>query len=155
MPVTTAAGTIISISAATPATFDAAGYTASPMVFTPIGEITDGGEHGREYSEVTHTPLAKRGTQKFKGSFNEGTKQLALAIDDDDAGQLLAEAALDSDDNYSFEIRYPSGRRDYFQAKVMSFKTSTPGTDSVVAGTISLSITTNSDGIGVVKVPAP
>ena len=154
MPVQTAAGTRISISAAIPATFDAAGYTASAVVFTPIGEIVDGGEHGREYAEVTHLPLSTRGVRKFKGSFNEGSKNLALALDEDDAGQQMLKAARDDDNDYSFEVRYPDGDRDFFQAKVMSFRKATPGADSVVSATCTLAITASNTGIGVVEVPA-
>lgn len=152
MAVTTAAGTTIGISAAIPASFDETGYEA--LTFTDIGEITDGGSHGRTYAEVTHNPLGTRGTQKHKGSFNEGNKTLQLAIDPKDAGQVLANEALDSDDNFSFSVAYPGGDIDYFQAKVMSFTTTTATVDSMREGTIELSITTNKEGVGIVKVIA-
>src|SRR5690349_17674210 len=96
--VQTVAGTSLGISAQTPATFDAAGYAA--LTFAEIGEVTDGGSHGRTYAEVTHQPIRTRGTQKFKGSFNEGTKTLQLAIDDDDPGQIIAREAVLSDNDY-------------------------------------------------------
>src|SRR5258706_15975839 len=102
--VETVAGTLISISAAQPATFNVAGYAA--LSWTGIAEITDGGDHGREYAVVTHMPIASRGVQKFKGSFNEGSKSLQLALDNDDAGQVLAKAALLSDNDYSFKVAY-------------------------------------------------
>ena len=152
MAVQTAAGTTIGIVAGPPATFDAAGYTA--LVFATIGEITDGGQHGRTYAEVTHNPVATRGTQKFKGSFNEGNKTLQLALDDEDTGQIAAKAALNSDANFSFKVEYPDGAIDYFQAKVMAFTKSTSGVDTVVSGTIELSITTTKTGIGIIEVPA-
>jgi hypothetical protein len=152
MAVQTAAGTTIGISAATPATFDATGYTA--LNFTTIGEITDGGTHGRVYAEVPHNPIGSRGTQKLKGSFNEGNKTLQLALDYDDDGQSLAKVALDDDDDYSFAVTYPDGSIDYFQAKVMSFTKTVSTVDSIVAATIELSITTNSAGVGIVEVSA-
>lgn len=62
------------------------------------------------------------GTQKFKGSFNEGQKTLQLALDEDDAGQILLKAALNSDDDYSFQVEYQGGGIDYFQAKVVSWQ---------------------------------
>ena len=71
MTVRTSAGTTLKVSASAPATFDKAGYSA--LTFTAVGEITDLGEFGREYALVTHNPVGTRGTQKFKGSFNEGT----------------------------------------------------------------------------------
>lgn len=152
MAIGTVAGTIISISAAAPATFNEAGYEA--LTWSAIGEITDGGEHGREYAEVLHNPIATRGTQKFKGSFNEGTKTVVAALDDDDAGQVIVKAALNDDDNASFKVLYPDGSADYFQAKVMSYKKGTGTVDTMRTATMNLSITTTSTGIGIVEVPA-
>lgn len=149
MAVSTVAGTTIGIVAGAPATFDAAGYGA--LEFKKIGEVTDGGSHGRVYAEVTHNPIDTRGTQKFKGSFNEGNKTLQLGVDRDDEGQIVAKEALKSDDDYSFEVRYPGGDIDYFQAKVMSFVINASTVDSVIAGTIELSITTNKEGVGIIE----
>lgn len=153
--VETVAGTRIYISATTPETFDQAGYESTDIVFAEIGEITDGGEHGREYALVTHQPIATRGVQKYKGSFNEGTKTLQLALDRDDAGQVIVKAALASDNDYSFKVAYQGGDIDYFQAKVMSFKKATSGVDSIRSATITLEITSSSAGVGVVEVTAP
>lgn len=152
MSVSTVAGTTISIVAGAPATFDDAGYKA--LAFKKIGEVTDGGSHGRTYAEVTHNPIDTRGTQKFKGSFNEGNKTLQLGVDRDDEGQIVAREALKSDDDFSFKVEYPTGDIDYFQAKVMSFVTNASTVDSVIAGTIELSITTNKAGVGIIEASA-
>jgi hypothetical protein len=149
MTVKTAAGLTIGISASQPATFNEAGYEA--LNFVLIGEITDGGTHGRSYAEVTHNPIASRGTQKFKGSFNEGNKTLQLGLDSDDAGQILLKAALLSDNDYSFEVVYPGGDIDWFQAKVMSYEKANPSVDSIVTATVTLAITTNAAGVGIVE----
>jgi hypothetical protein len=152
--VETVAGTIISISATTPATFDQAGYTGSGMNFDAgvIGEITDAGDSGREYALVTHMPIASRGRQIFKGSFSEGGRTFQLAVDNDDAGQVIAKAALLSDNNYSFKIAHQGGDVSYFQAKVMSYKTAVSGVDTIRSATMQVEITTNSAGVGVVEV---
>ncbi len=155
MAVQTFAGTTIGMSAAKPATFDEDGYTAASMVYSSIGEITDAGEHGRTYAEVEHKPIGTRGTQQFKGSFNEGNKTLQLGLDKDDAGQILAKTALDDDADYSFEVKYPDGSADYFQAKVMAFKKTTGSVDTILAGSIEISITTSKSGVGIVEVDAP
>lgn len=152
MTVQTAAGTRIAISANTPPTYDSTGYASSNMAWTTIGEITDGGEHGREFALVTHMPIGSRGVQKFKGSYNEGTKTLQLGLDRDDAGQIICKTARESDANYSFRVTYPDGDVDYFQAKVMSFKSATTSVDSIVSATMVVEITTNSDGVGIVEV---
>lgn len=145
----TVAGVTIGLTASQPATYDVAGYAA--LTFTALGEITDGGEHGRTYNLVTSNPIASRGTEKYKGSFNEGTKTIVVDLDSDDAGQILAKTALNSDDDYSFEVAYPNGDKDYFQAKVMSFRKATGGVDSMITATIDLEITTNSAGVGIVE----
>lgn len=152
--VETVAGTIIYICAEHPNTFDAAGYAGTGMNWTAIGEVTDGGEHGREYALVTHMPIASRGVQKFKGSFNEGAKTLQLGLDQDDAGQVIALAALTSDEDYSFKVGYQGGDIDYFQAKVMSFKRATAGVDTIRSASMTIEITTNSAGVGIVSTVA-
>lgn len=147
----TAAGTTIAISATQPATFDAAGYEGSGMNWVAIGEITDGGTHGRKYAEVTHKPIGSRGVQKFKGSFDIGQKTIQMGLDMTDAGQVIARAASLSDNDYYFKVSYPSGKYDYFSAKVMSFEKATSNVDSIVSATMMLSLTSNSAGVGIVE----
>lgn len=149
MTVRTSAGSTLKISASAPATFNAAGYSA--LVFTSVGEITDLGEFGREFTLVTHNPVGSRGTQKFKGSFNEGTMNLSLGLDTDDAGQVLMKAGSLSDAAYSFEVTTQNGDSYYFQAMVMSFKVGVGSVDSITTATCTLEITTSADGIGVVE----
>lgn len=154
MTVYTSAGTTLTISADAPATFDASGYqavfTASPGPAV-VGEITDLGEFGREYALVTHMPVGSRGTQKFKGSFNAGTMSLTLGLDTDDAGQVLMKTAMLADDDYSFMVTTQNGDKYYFQAKVMSWRVSVSGVDSITTATANLEITTTSAGVGIVE----
>lgn len=149
MAIGTVAGTVVSISAGTPATFNVTGYEA--LTFTTIGNIEDGGEHGREYAEVTFNPIDTRGTRKYKGSFNEGSKTLSIAYDAGDAGMVLLKAALDSDDDYSFKVAYPGGDIDYFQAKVLTLTKATGGVDTMRMASVTLSITTSDGGVGIVE----
>jgi len=154
MTVRTSAGTTLRVTSSAPSTFDASGYntlfTASPVPAL-VGEITDLGEFGREYALVTHNPVGTRGTQKFKGSFNEGTMTLSLGLDTDDAGQIIMKAASISDNNYSFQVTTQNGDKYYFQAKVMSWKVGVGGVDSITTATCTLELTTNSAGVGVVE----
>lgn len=145
----TVAGTIISVSAVLPATNNIAGYTA--LTFTPIGNIEDGGEHGREYAEVTFNPIDTRGTQKYKGSFNEGSKTLSIGYNSDDAGMIILKTALTSDNDYSFKVAYPNGDIDFFRAKVMTLTKATGSVDSIFMASVTLAITTDSAGIGIVE----
>lgn len=154
MTVRTSAGTTLKVTASAPATFNSAGYTtlftASPVPAT-VGEITDLGEFGREFALVTHNPVGTRGTQKFKGSFNEGTMTLSLGLDTDDAGQIIMKAASLSDADYSFMVTTQNGDKYFFQAKVMSFKVAVGSVDSITTATCALEISTNSAGVGIVE----
>lgn len=152
MTVTTAAGTTLHISAGNPATYDGTGFAA--LTWTKVGEITSIGEYGREYTEVTHSPLDSRGTQKLKGGYNEGTLPLGMAADSDDAGQILMKTARGSDADYSFKITHQNGDIDYFRGKVYSYKKNPGEQNSVVAATTNIGITTNSAGQGIVEVLA-
>lgn len=149
MTAVTSAGTTLHISAGVPSTFDDTGYAA--LTYTAVGEVTDLGEFGREYNLVTHNPVGNRGTVKLKGSFNEGSMQVQLALDTDDAGQILAKTASRSDSNYAFKVTTQNGDKYYFQAKVMSFKVGVGGVDTVTSATMTLEITTSSTGVGIVE----
>lgn len=154
MTVRTSAGTTLKVTASAPATFDSSGYntlfTASPVPAT-VGEVTDLGEFGREYALVTHNPVGSRGTQKFKGSFNEGAMTLSLGLDTDDAGQIVMKAASLSDADYSFMVTTQNGDRYFFRAKVMSWKVGVGSVDSITTATCSLELSVNSAGVGVVE----
>ena len=104
---------------------------------------------------MTHNPVASRGTQKFKGSFNEGQMTLQIGLDTDDVGQIEMKAASTSDSNYSFEVALLNGDKYYFQAKVMSWKVGVGNVDSIVSATAVLELTTNSAGVGIVESLAP
>lgn len=149
MAVRTSAGTTISVSAATPATFDVAGYEA--LSFTDIGEVTDLGEFGREYALVTHNPVGSRGTVKKKGSFNEGSMAMSVGLDTDDAGQILLKAASSSDSDYSFKVVTQNTDTYYFQAQVMTFKVGVGSVDNITTAAITLELTSSSAGVGVIE----
>ena len=152
MTVRTSAGSTIKLSASAPATFDASGYNA--LSYTTVGEASDLGEFGREFALVTHMPVSTRGTQKFKGSFNEGSLTIQMGLDTDDSGQILAKAASMSDNAYSFLITTQNGDKYYFQARVMSFKVNIGGVDTITAATMMVEITTSATGVGIVEVLA-
>lgn len=154
MTVRTSAGTTLRVTASAPATFNSAGYntlfTTSPVPAL-VGEVTDLGEFGREYALVTHMPVGSRGTQKFKGSFNEGTITLSLGLDTDDAGQIIMKAASLSDNDYSFMVTTQNGDKYYFRAQIMSWKVGVGSVDSITTATATLEITTNAAGVGIVE----
>lgn len=139
MTVQTSAGTTLAISAGTPSTYDSSGFGA--LSWTTVGEVTDLGEYGRVYALVTHNPLASRATEKFKGSYNDGSISMQIAEDTSDAGQIIIDAAVDSDNNYAFRITAQDSDIDYFQAKVMSKTVSVGSVDQIRSSTVQVEIT--------------
>lgn len=136
--VRTSAGSKLLVTASRPVTYDAVGFQA--LAWTEVAEITDLGEFGREYNQVTHQPLSTRRVIKRKGSFNDGSITLPMARDASDAGQGILEDALDSDDSYSYCIELQDGARFYFTAQCMSYKTNVGGVDSITGRTAQLEI---------------
>ena len=147
--VRTVAGSTLSISAALPATEDAAGYVA--LTFTLIKEITSIGTIGRVYNQTTHQPIGARRVVKLRGSYDEGTLELAMA-DIEDPGQALLDAQIADqlDPNYSYELVDKSGAILYFQGLAISSPSTYGTADDVVTKAASIGI--NSDVVEVAAV---
>ena len=133
----TSAGTGVFIGPA-PATYDLAGFGA--VDFKEVGEVADAGSFGRQYNLVTFNPLKSRRTVKRKGSFNDGSITLQLAIADNDDGQILAKEALASDDSYAIKIEKQDGSVSYFTAQVLSFVDNIGSVDNINTGSVQLEI---------------
>jgi hypothetical protein len=116
----TAAGAILSIGNV------ATGSNAGSDTYTAIGQITNIPEFGRKYNEVKFSPIATRGVQKVKGSYDEGSVEIDIARDPADAGQILALIARDIDEAYNFKIAF---------------------NDAVVASSATVTITIASPGV--------
>lgn len=139
MTVRTSAGATLGVTATAPTAYTKVGWEAG--TFTPVGEITDLGDFGRNYNLVKHNPLANRGTIKKKGSYDEGSIDLKLGLDNKDAGQIIMKTASQSDADYYFCITLQSGDKYFFPAQVMSFMTSVGGVDTITNATAKLEIT--------------
>lgn len=145
----TAAGTALAISAAAPATQDAAGYAA--LTWTEIGEIEKIGAIGANTNKVEFQPL-KGPKQKHKGSTDYGSLQPTLAHDDEDAGQSILRTASDPDnhDKYAFKATYPDGAIRYWQGRVFGYPEQVEGADTIIMAAPTVEIDTK-----IVKVAAP
>lgn len=145
---TTAAGSALAISAANPATEDAAGYAA--LAFTEIGQIDKIGAIGAMFAKVEFQPL-KGPKQKHKGSVDYGSISPTLAHDEADAGQTLLRTAADDATSklYSFQVTYPTGAKRYFQGRVFGYPETTDGADTILTAAPSIEISTK-----IVKVAA-
>ncbi len=138
----TSAGTTIGLTDTAPSTYDDNETDGFPsLTFTNIGEVSDLGEFGREYSEVTFNPIGDRRTVKRKGSYNDGNISMTVARVPSDAGQTLLQDALDSDDSYYFEVVLQDGTTLYFAAQVMSYTTNVGGVDQITSASVTIGIT--------------
>lgn len=144
----TASNTVLSISAAVPATNDASGFTG--LSYTTVAEVTDIGEYGATYAEVQHIPLATGIVQKFKGSLDYGNTTVLLGRDPDDAGQTLLRSNLAVRTPASFRVAHQDGSIEYFTARVMSYTTGIGSADNIVTASVSLGISS-----AIVEIPAP
>lgn len=140
MAVQTSAGSTLHIATGVPATYDEAGFEAVGMTYTAVGEITDLGEYGTEYSTVNHTALGQRQVKKFKGSYNNGSLQIQMGRDVEDAGQIALKTALDSDASFSFKVTMQDGSKNYFTGKVMSYRTSIGSVDQITGATATIEV---------------
>lgn len=115
---TTGAGATIGLSAATPGTYDETGYNA--LTYTSVGKVTNFGNiPSRVYQVVSVKYLGSAGTDKAKGSYDLGNQQITLALDADDAGQTMLDAAINSTDAYSIKLAHPVLGVIYARALVM------------------------------------
>jgi len=119
MALTEGIGGFMSVSAATPATFDAAGYVA--LTFTDVGEASEIPENGAAHAVVTFTPLKTGIDNKFHGALNYGSITIPMGYDSADAGQIILLAALASKDAISFRETRSDGSIRYKMGKVFSF----------------------------------
>lgn len=137
----TSAGSTIAISATLPGSETSGAYGG--LSYTVLGDVSDLGSFGKVYNEVSFLPLATRAKQKFKGSYDNGTLALKLAKNKSDAGQVIALAALASDNAYAFKVVLQDGTIEFFSGRVMSYNIQVGGTDQITGSDINIGITTN------------
>lgn len=117
----TVSGTTVAVSAALPATNDAAGFGA--LAWSLVGEITQiDGDLGKEWQTAEHAPIAQAKILQRKAQYREGTTDLMAAWDQSDAGQdIMRTAEADQDDIVSIRITKQNGDLRYFTAQVARF----------------------------------
>lgn len=114
----TLSGATLAISASLPATYDAAGYGATTITYTAIGQIENFGNHGVTATIVEFTPIDTAVVAKMKGSKNYGTMSLMLGSIPTNAGQVIVLAASESNNHYSGKLTYPDGEIHYIDVLV-------------------------------------
>ena len=137
MTISTVASSTVSVSAALPATNDAAGFAA--LTWVPIGELTDiGSVLGREYNTSTHSPIGSAQTVEKKASYKLGNADFTCGWAETDAGQVLIATASESNSIYAFKVVKQDGKIRYFTAQVMKFIENMGSVDNVVQGQFTL-----------------
>lgn len=127
-------GAIYSISAAEPATYDAAGFAA--LTFTEVGEVISIGAFGGTAEVLTQAPVKTGIINKVKGSRNYGSQAIQFGKQTD-AGQALLSAGFDgaaADDVHSIKIAYADGTVRYFTGLVASYEFQEISASSFVNG---------------------
>jgi hypothetical protein len=138
MTTETVAGAVLSVAADAPATFDSAGFAA--LTWVPIGELTDmGSVKGRTYNTSTHAPIGTPLQVSKKASYMLPNGDFVVGWDEEDAGQVLIEAAANSNTAvYSFKMEKQGGVIRYFTAQVMQFVENLGTVDNIVQGQFTL-----------------
>lgn len=134
----TSAGSSIAIGSP-PATVTLAGFLAVAD-FTEIAEVTDIGEFGKKYNQVTHSPLATRQIIKRRGSYDNGTATIQMAYAPTDPGQIKLAAALATDVSQSYRVKLQDNTTFYFTAQAMGNPISVGGVDSITSASCDLEV---------------
>lgn len=124
------------------------GVLASEPAFQLIGKVSNMGEFGPAFDEITFSSLDDRNVLKFKGQRNDGSLALQLGRDATEDGQADLVAALATDFDYNFKIELndaPDTTANtpttfLFKAKVMSFTTQIGEANSIVGSAAALGI---------------
>jgi hypothetical protein len=116
------AGAVLSITATLPATYDSAGYEASVMNFTTVGEVETFGSYGVTANVAEFTPIDTSIITKVKGSKNYGNMDITMACLPSNTGQDLIEAASESKNRYSLKIVFPDTSIHYMDILVSKFE---------------------------------
>lgn len=147
----TAAGSTLYVSATAPATHDATGFAA--LTFSKVGKVSDLGELGEVYNEVTFNPLDESETERLAGSYTSGQIPAVFGYDADDAGQNILRNNTGNNVRLSFKLELPDGEIRYFRGRAMGKPLSIGTIDNVL--TMTANINVQNGGAGFVIVAAP
>lgn len=154
MTITTATGTCVSVSAATPATHDEAGFAA--LAYTQVGELETLGELVVEFAAASFTNLCSGKTRVLKGEEKYSPVEIGVGLDRDDAGQAIMTTARQSlVARVAVRIADADGTVVFFQALVMGEKiTGGDGPNDVRRGAYTLGVYLPPDADPVVQTSA-
>ena len=114
-------GATYAICATLPATYDAAGYGLTSLIYTTIGSVESVTNYGSKRSVTTFTPI-NGAVQKVKGAPDYGTMTITYGDVPSDAGQIITKASEVSPNHYSIKITYPDGEIHYLDVLNSSYE---------------------------------
>jgi hypothetical protein len=118
----TMTGTAYAISATLPATYDAAGYGLTTIVYTVIGGVISFTPYGSERDVQKVKPI-NGPVEKIKGQADYGDGDMQFIYLPADAGQIIVKAAeANMAQHYSLKITYPDGEIHYLDTIVAAYR---------------------------------
>jgi len=138
----TTLGTVLSVVAGVPETYDAPGYQA--LTFDAVGEVGDLGELGGTREVVTFTPVDTGIVAKRPGSIDYGQMTLQIARDATDTGQIALQSALDGAEAgnvHSFELVDRNGDTLFYTGIVSSFTYNAGSANTMFGGSCTIDLT--------------
>jgi len=132
-------GATYAISAGLPATYDAAGYAATTITYTTVGEVDGFPEIGLDAPVGEFRPI-KGNVKHHKGIPTYGSGPMTMADIPADAGQVILEAASRSQNHYSMKITFVDGEVHYLDLLVSSWKMAPHGENQTMKRTATVSV---------------
>lgn len=130
----TSLGTSYAISAAEPATYNEAGFVA--LSWTEVPDVTNVGDFGPTFEDVTDTPLVTGITEHRKGGADYGEFAPVMTYDNTDSGQTLFLDGVDGvnrDVVYSHRVTLQDGTIFYVTGQIFAAPISVGDASSMVS----------------------
>jgi len=137
----TNSGTVVSMSATLPSTYDASATTGYLLpVYTVIGEVIDVGEIAKVWTLTTHQALGRLYPEKNKDKYDIGDLSMTMGRVNNDVGQVLLATAMASNASYTFRVAVPGGDFEYFTGKVTKVAMGSIASGANSSTTVSIAI---------------
>jgi hypothetical protein len=105
-----------------PATYDAAGYADTDLIWTEIIDVSDFPGYGPKRATGTFNPI-NGPMGKFVGTPNYGSGAFTCADEPTDPGQIIcAAAAASSGTHHSIKVVNPDGEKDYLDVIIAGWE---------------------------------
>ena len=133
----TVAGTKLYVCAVRPATDTVAAYAA--LTWVEVGELTNvGGVKGREYSTSTASVVGYAQDREKKSSWKLPNAEFECLWVEEDAGQIIIEAASKDNSIPAFKLEKQGGGLRYLTAQVLKFVENLGTSNDTVKGAFTL-----------------